>query len=184
MERGFQMRWVEVVRWWETGASPLLVKWWRAQDSRTRIAVVVLSVLLAVTVLNVVGSGVGRLASGGPAATTIGNATAPAALVAEAAPADTGKTWTVRGVWQGSGGRETEAFVVGQHWRVDWLYNPVPGGSLQIFIYHADGRLLMTMAANAQSSGADTSFWAGPGRYFLMIKSTGGDWKVDVQDLR
>jgi hypothetical protein len=88
-------------------------------------------------------------------------------------------------LWQGMGGRVTEPFSVATHWRVDWLYNPPQtGGVFQVYIYAADGSLLMDMAANTQKSGPDSSFWAGPGTYFLKVNSTGGDWKLDVQDLR
>ena len=41
----------------------------------------------------------------------------------------------------------------------------------------------MNVTANTQKGGADTSFWAGPGMYFLKVNSAGGDWKLDVQDL-
>lgn len=181
------MCWAEAVRRWEAGA-PRLVKWWNAQDSRVKIAVAAATVLTAASILNLAGAGIGRLLSSGrpvaAVATVRADLSAPP-LVAEAAPTDAGGTWTVRGVWQGSGRTETEAFVVGEHWRVDSLFDPAStAASLQVFVYHADGRLLMTIAANTQKAGADTSFWAGPGRYFLKINSSGGDWKVDVQDLR
>jgi hypothetical protein len=85
--------------------------------------------------------------------------------------------------WQGSGGRETEMFTVTGHWRVDWIFSPTSStGAFQVFIYASDGRTLMQMAANSKG-GSDTSFWAGPGTYFLRISSSGGDWKVGVQDL-
>ncbi len=149
-----------------------------------RIALAAATVLAVASMLNIAGAGVGRLASGGRPAATVGARVSAPPLLAEAAPADAGQSWSVRGVWQGTGSTETEAFVVGEHWRVDSLFDPTStAGSLQVFIYHADGRLLMTIAANTQKAGAGTSFWAGPGTYFLKINS-GGDWKVDVQDLR
>jgi hypothetical protein len=42
----------------------------------------------------------------------------------------------------------------------------------------------MEVAADTQKGGADTTFWTGPGTFFLKVSSSGGDWKVDVQDLR
>src|SRR5919201_1830758 len=86
-------------------------------------------------------------------------ASVPSTLVQEAAAPDAGKTWAVMKVWQGS------------------------GSQLQIFIYRADGKILASLAAN-ERGGAGTSFWAGPGKYFLRVNATGGDWKIDVQDLR
>jgi hypothetical protein len=138
-------------------------------------------------VFNVVGSTIGRSTaarSTAPIAATASAGPAPV-LLAEAAPSDPAKTWTVTKIWQGSGSKETEEFTVAEHWRVDWLFSPAQsGGNLQVFIYHADGRLLMTMAANTQKSGPDSSFWLGSGKYFLKVSSTGGDWKLAVQDLR
>ena len=49
--------------------------------------------------------------------------------------------------------------------------------------HQTDVQLLLNLATNTQRSGADTSFWAGPGTYFLKVNAT-GDWKLDVQDLR
>jgi hypothetical protein len=131
-------------------------------------------------------AGLGRVAStqSGPATSSAQSATAPA-LTQEASAPDAGKAWAVAGLWQGSGSKDTETFVVGDHWRVDWMFSPAQSGALfQVFIYRADGRLLMNLAANSQKGGSDTSFWAGPGKYFLRVNSAGGDWKLDVQDLR
>ncbi len=120
----------------------------------------------------------------GPGTPTAASASS-AVLTQEASAPDAGKAWVVTGTWQGSGSRDTEEFVVGDHWRVDWMFSPAQtGGIFQVFIYRADGRLLMNLAANNQRGGTDTSFWAGPGKYFLRINSGGGDWKVGVQDLR
>ncbi|HET8569491.1 MAG TPA: hypothetical protein VFM93_10960 [Candidatus Limnocylindria bacterium] len=111
-------------------------------------------------------------------------ATRPAALQSVAAPADAGRAWRVTKVWQGSGSRETEEFVVGADWRVDWLFAPAsPGSAIQVFIYSVDGRLLLDLAANTQNAGADSSFWRGAGRYYLKVSAT-GDWKLAVQELR
>ena len=107
-----------------------------------------------------------------------------AALTQEASAPDAGKIWAATKAWQGSGGKETETFTVSGHWRVDWIFSPASSsGVFQVYIYSADGRQLMNLAANSQKGGSDTSFWAGPGTYFLKINSSGGDWKVGVQDL-
>lgn len=106
-------------------------------------------------------------------------------LKPEGAAPDTGKSWIAMKSWQGSGSKETETFTVTGHWRVDWIYSPASssGGVFQVFIYSADGRQLLNLAANTLNGGSDTSFWAGPGTYYLKISSAGGDWKVGVQDL-
>ncbi len=110
-------------------------------------------------------------------------AVAQAALKNETAPADAGKVWSVAKMWQGTGNHDTQTFTVSDHWRVDWVFNQTqPVGQLQVYIYSADGKLL-NVATNVQHSDADTTFWAGPGTYQLKVNSSGGDWKLDVQDL-
>jgi hypothetical protein len=162
------------------------VSWWKVQPDHLRLAFVVVGLVVAVSVLNLTAAGIGRLGTSQPAAASNAK-TAPAVrfLASESAPSDPGKAWVATQLWQGSNSRVTESFTVGAHWRVDWLYNPPQsGGILQVFIYSADGALLTDMAANTQKAGADSSFWAGPGTYVLKVNSTGGDWKLDVQDLR
>lgn len=171
------------------------VPWWNTQTDHLRLALVVVALVAAISVLNLTAAGMGRISASQTAQTAQTTQTTPAAatvaapaariLAAEAPPIIPGKAWVATQLWQGSGGRVTETFSVGTHWRVDWLYNPPQsGGIFQVFIYSADGALLMDMAANTQKSGPDSTFWAGPGTYFLKINSTAGDWKLDVQDLR
>lgn len=169
-----------------------VVPWWNGQIDHLRLALVVVGLVATISVLNLMAAGIGRLGSSqaaqaAPPAQPARTVAVPSAriLAAESAPIVPGKAWVATQLWQGSGTRVTESFSVGAHWRVDWLYNPPQsGGIFQAFIYSADGALLMDMAANTQKSGPDSSFWAGPGTYFLKINSTGGDWKLDVQDLR
>ena len=52
-----------------------------------------------------------------------------------------------------------------------------------MFVYSSDGSL-MNIATNTAIGGPDTSFWTGAGTYFLKVNSSGGDWKLDVQDYR
>jgi hypothetical protein len=161
------------------------VPWWNAQPDHRRLALVAVGLVALISVLNFTAAGVSRIGAdqAGPAAKTVGAPTSRI-LVSEPAPVDPKKAWVATQLWQGSSNRVTESFTVGAHWRVDWLYNPPQsGGILQVFIYSADGAL-MQMAANTQQGGPDSSFWAGPGTYFLKVNSTGGDWKLDVQDLR
>ena len=164
------------------------VPWWKAQPDHRRLAYVVVALVALISVVNLVGAGASRVtatASQPAPAAAAGTVRSARVLTAEGAPTLPGKAWVATQLWQGAGSRVTESFTVSAHWRVDWLYNPpASGGLLQVFIYAADGNLLMDMAANTAASGSDSSFWAGPGTYFLKVYSTSGDWKVDVQDLR
>ena len=164
------------------------VPWWKAQPDHRRLAFVVVAFVVAISIINFVGAGVGRVtATASPVAppATVATVRTARVLTPEGAPTIPGKAWVATQLWQGAGSRITETFTVNAHWRVDWLYNPPQsGGVLQVFIYSADANLLMDMAANTAASGSDSSFWAGPGTYFLKVYSTSGDWKLDVQDLR
>ncbi len=166
-----------------------VVGWWDAQTARARVGLAVAALFALAGMLNVTTAGFGRATSARPSSASASSAPSSVSsstpvLSPDSAPADPAKTWSVTKIWQGSGSTETEAFTVAEHWRLDWIFSPAPaGGILQVYIYHADGRLLMNLAANNQRGGADSSFWLGAGTYFLKVNSTGGDWKVAVQDL-
>jgi hypothetical protein len=171
----------ELERWFQT-TSPVARRWWLAQTARMQVGLVAMAVVVLVVTVNLVAS-LGGTQAVRSDSTPVVKASATALTQEPSAP-DAGRTWAVKGLWQGSGSGDTEDFVVGDHWRVDWMFSPAPaGGNLQVFIYRADGRLLVALAASSKG-GSDTSFWAGPGKYFLRINSAGGDWKIDVQDLR
>src|SRR5438045_2848711 len=166
------------------------VPWFKSQPDHLRLAFVAVGLVVLISVVNLSAAGFGRVGTAHVADTTQTAAAAapasPAARVLSSEPAPTipGKTWVATQLWQGAGNRATEQFTVGSHWRVDWLYNPPAAGAfIQVFIYSADGSL-MNIAANTAVGGPDSTFWAGPGTYFLKVNSSGGDWKLDVQDLR
>ena len=170
---------IRMQRWLRTPAIPFARAWWQRQAKQTRTGLAVAAVFALAGTLSLcasLGRPAGQADSGKPA-----NA---AALTQEASAPDTGKVWAAAKAWQGSGAKETETFTVTGHWRVDWIFSPSSATAVfQVYIYSADGRQLMNLAANSQKGGSDTSFWAGPGTYFLKINSSGGDWKVGVQDL-
>jgi len=161
----------------DRGADRLEI-WWKAQIPRTRVGLVVIALILGASFLNVVEM---RIAQ--PQSSVTSSAVAQSAVMNEVAPADAGKTWSVVKMWQGNGIRDTETFTVRDHWRVDWVFDQTqPVGQMQVFIYSSDGRLL-NIATNIQRADANTTFWLGPGSYTLKVISSGGDWKLDVQDL-
>jgi hypothetical protein len=172
---------IRMQRWLRTPAIPMAKAWWQRQTHQMRTGLVVAAVFALAGTLSL-GVSLSRPA-GQPDAARAANATA---LTQEPAPPAAGRVWLATKTWQGSGTKETEPFTVNGHWRVDWIYSPASsaGGVFQVYIYAADGRLLLNVAANNQNGGSDTTFWAGPGTYFLKVNSSSGDWKVGVQDLR
>jgi hypothetical protein len=174
---------IRMQRWLQTPAIPLALAWWRKQTRQTRTGLIVAAVFAFAGTFSLCAS-LNRPA-GLPIAASAARAGANNAppLVQEPAPPDAGKAWVAKSSWQGTGGQQTEMFTVTGHWRVDWIFSPTSSaGTFQVFIYASDGVTLMQMAASSKG-GSDTTFWAGPGTYFLRINSTGGDWKVGVQDL-
>jgi len=170
---------------WLAPAIPFAKNWWRKQARQTRTGLVVAAVFVLAGTLSLCAS-----LSSKPAGLPIVPAGVPRAannappLVQEASAPDAGKVWTVKKTWQGTGASQTEMFTVTGHWRVDWVFSPTSSTSVfQVFIYSSDGATLMQLAASSKGGGSDTSFWAGPGTYSLRINSSGGDWKVGVQDL-
>jgi hypothetical protein len=153
---------IRMQRWLRTPALPFAKAWWQRQAKQTRTGLVVAALFALAGTLSLCAS-LSR-----PAQADAPGATRPAALTQEPSAPDAGKTWAAAKAWQGTGAKETETFTVTGHWRVDWIFSPSAsaGGVFQIYIYSA------------------TSFWAGPGTYFLRINSSGGDWKVGIQDLR
>ena len=157
---------------WPRPTVPIAVAWWRRQPKQTRTGLAVAALFALAGTLSLCAS-LSR-----PAGSAI-------VLKPEASAPDAGKSWVATRAWQGSGNKETETFTVTGHWRIDWIFSPSSsnGGAFQVYIYSADGRQLLNLAANTQRGGSDTSFWAGPGTYYLKVSSAGGDWKVGVQDL-
>ena len=170
---------IRMQRWLRTPALPFAKAWWQRQAKQTRTGLAVAAVFALAGTLSLCAS-LGRTAGQADSAKPA-NA---GALTQEVSAPDAGKVWAATKAWQGSGAKETEMFTVTGHWRVDWIFSPSSATAVfQVYIYSADGRQLMNLAANSQKGGSDTSFWAGPGTYFLKINSSGGDWKVGVQDL-
>jgi hypothetical protein len=165
-----------------------LERWWVKQTLRMQIGTAAAALITVVLVANLFLGAIGRVTASAPASPQAASSPAHAAagaLTVEIAPSDTGKAWALNRVWQGNGPFMSEQFTVGEHWRVDWLWSPnQPGATLQVFIFDASGFTQLQIAANTHLGGADTSFWMGPGTYHLKVNSIGGDWKLDVQDLR
>jgi hypothetical protein len=115
--------------------------------------------------------------------------TEPATPRTAAPPAPAAAQWREIASWSGSGMKQTESFrTASREWRVHWqtANEPFPGaGILQIMVYSAESDSLITLAANKQGTGKDTSYVrAPPGLYYLMFNSGNVDWSVRVEDQR
>ena len=170
---------IRMRRWLNTPPVPFAKAWWQRQAKQTRTGLVVAALFAVAGTLSLCAS-LSR-----PTEADAARTAAAVSLKQEASAPDAGKVWVATKTWQGNGAKETETFTVTAHWRVDWIFSPSSsaGGLFQVYVYSADGRQLVALAANSQKGGSDTSFWVGPGTYFLKVNASGGDWKVGVQDL-
>jgi hypothetical protein len=145
-------------------------------------------VILVIAVVVIAGMSVGSLRS--PAASSapvVVRAGSPLPMLQDVNPSrsPTAKTWVAVKEWSGSGIKDTEDFIVGNEWRIDWIFTPGQfAGLIQIYVYRTDTKQLVNLAANTQKAGSDTSFQRGAGTYYMKINSANGDWKVAVQDFR
>lgn len=109
----------------------------------------------------------------------------PRAATAAAAPV----TWATLGSWKGTGITQTERFTTTRgEWRVHWTTTneAMPGASIfQIMVHDADTNALVTLAANQQGPGQNTSYVRAPaGSYYLTINSGNIDWAVEAEEGR
>lgn len=97
------------------------------------------------------------------------------------------REWRVVQTWKGSGIKETETFsVASREWRIHWETRNEPfagAGILQIYVHQEDGTLV-SLAANKQGTGSDTSYVRSAGKHYLQINSANVDWVVTVEDQR
>lgn len=106
----------------------------------------------------------------------------------EGRPSTAATTWWLVKEWSGNGIKQTESFsITGREFRVVWKSSNEPfpnAGVLQIYVHNAAGELI-TLAANKQGVGEDTSHVRSrPGEHYLMINSANVDWKISVEEQR
>ena len=88
--------------------------------------------------------------------------------------------------WSGSGIKETETFSVQSEWRITWETKNEKkegAGIFQIYV-HDENDKLVSLAANKQGVGKDTSYVRSAGKHYLKINSGNVDWTVLVEDLQ
>lgn len=95
--------------------------------------------------------------------------------------------WTTVKTWSGEGTKERETFSVrSREWRINWKTSGEKfegAGIFQIYVHSEDGALV-SLAANKQGVGEDTSYVRSAGRHYLKINSANVHWRVEVQDQR
>jgi hypothetical protein len=104
---------------------------------------------------------------------------------ATAKPAELG--WRPISSWSGQGNTQTDSFNIGSgQWRIKWetSHEQVPGkGTFRLKVHSlVSGRFVQT-AVDHQGVGHDVAYVAEePRAFFLVIESSGIDWKVSVEE--
>jgi hypothetical protein len=83
---------------------------------------------------------------------------------------------TVVHTLNGSGGRTTRPFVVGDEWELQW---EARGGLFQAFLYDGGNGELVGIIANQPKDGPGATYQRKGGRYYLQINAL-GDWNLRV----
>jgi len=89
--------------------------------------------------------------------------------------------------WEGNGIKTTEPFViVVSPWFIVWqsepdIFDDVSMGIFQIMVYDIDEPdFPLTLAANTQDAGLDTSYIYHTGEFYLTINAANTKWNVSV----
>ena len=105
----------------------------------------------------------------------------------QAPPPERAPEWTEVLSRSGEGIIQTQSFdVASREWRVTWVTRNEPfenAGIFQIMVHDAETDELITLAANLQGVGGDTSYVRSPpGRYYLGVNSGNVEWEITVED--
>lgn len=101
-------------------------------------------------------------------------------------PAHTVFAWEPVASWSGNADYQTDSFNIGTgQWRIKWEARNQPaasGGSFRIDVHSSvSGRFVMT-SVNHQGAGQGVAYVAeDPREFFLVVQSTGVNWKVAVE---
>jgi nitrous oxide reductase accessory protein NosL len=109
--------------------------------------------------------------------------TSPSSIPLTIAPTTEQATPVLIKEWQGSGIKTTEPFTVSQKpWGIAWAHRPDEyGGMLQIMVYDASRPdELVSLAANTNVGGSDSSYVYETGTFYLTINSANTKWDVRV----
>jgi hypothetical protein len=95
--------------------------------------------------------------------------------------------WRPIGSWSGHENSQSDSFTIGTgDWRIKWKTTDQPSAKEKTFrvIVHSSvsGRFVST-AVDHPSAGSGISYVSeDPRDFFLVVESSGLDWKVDVEE--
>jgi hypothetical protein len=124
------------------------------------------------------------------ASTTTTQGTAAAATSKPTAPAAQPK-WTTTHTYTGTGGKNTEVFTVGDHWKLLWECTVVPSGydtaPFYLITYQADKTPITDgeVSSSCKTRKGDTEVHSQPGKVYINVNTVVDiQWKLTIQELK
>jgi hypothetical protein len=95
--------------------------------------------------------------------------------------------WRSVGSWSGHGNYQTDSFDIGTgQWRIKWEASDQPSASEKAFrvdVHSSVSGRFVAVAVDHPSAGKGIDYVAeDPRGFFLVVESTGLDWKVAVEE--
>jgi hypothetical protein len=95
--------------------------------------------------------------------------------------------WRPVASWSGSANYQTDSFNIGTgQWRIKWHANEQPSAKQETFrvlVHSAVSGRFVTVAVDHPGAGSGTAYVAeDPREFFLVVESSGLDWKIDVEE--
>jgi hypothetical protein len=105
----------------------------------------------------------------------------------QAAPNKAALGWLPIETWSGTGNSQTDSFYIGSgQWRIKWATSneQIPGkGKFRVTVHSLVSGRFVVVAVDRQGVGSDIAYVAeDPRQFFLLIESSGVDWKVSVEE--
>ncbi|MGD0964912.1 MAG: hypothetical protein ABSA57_13560 [Candidatus Acidiferrales bacterium] len=95
--------------------------------------------------------------------------------------------WRPIASWSGRGNIETDSFNIGSgQWRIKWetSHEQSPGkGAFRVIVHSLVSGRYVSTPVDHQGAGSGVAYVAeDPRQFFLVIESSGIDWKVSVEE--
>jgi hypothetical protein len=105
----------------------------------------------------------------------------------ESAPKPSAMGWSPVASWSGHANYQTDSFSIGTgQWRIKWEASPEQGSgakSFRVIVHSAVSGRFVTVAVDHQGAGSGIAYVSeDPREFFLVVESSGVDWKAAVEE--
>ncbi len=105
----------------------------------------------------------------------------------ETAPKPAVMGWSPVAAWSGHANYQTDSFNIGTgQWRIKWeadAAQPSARANFRVTVHSSISGRFVTVAVDHQGPGSGIAYVSeDPREFFLVVESTGADWKVAVEE--